>query len=108
MFAGWRGDNIDSRLQDVQAFLEHDVGVAAAEDAAEEALEIGSDRLQAFGKQASAIGVDFVDDAGQRIFGVDQVLVLIGQRRVALLQRFDFLEAAMLTAPILLSRRRRS
>ena len=64
-----------------------DVGVAAAEQIAEKLLEMPLDRLQRFGEQPPAVGVDLLDDLFQRSLGAGKVLELVGKRLVAGFER---------------------
>ena len=55
-------------------------------------LKMALDRLQRFGKQPAAVGVDPLDDLQQRSFGRGEVLVLVGKRLVAGFQLLQFFE----------------
>ena len=85
-FPGRRGHDVHTALQNVHTFLQHDVGLTTPERLPVQLLEIGPDRLQRFGEQPPAVGVDLVDDPFQRLFGLRQVLELAVQTLVARLQ----------------------
>jgi hypothetical protein len=66
--------------------------VPAAEQVAEEHLEVPAHGLQRLGEQPPAVGVDLVDDLLQRAFGGGQVLVLGREVLVAGLELFELVE----------------
>ncbi len=86
------GDDLDAAVENVDVLLQHDVGVAAAEQVAEERLEMALDRLERLGEQPPAVGVDLVDDLFQRRLGRRQVLVLVGEGLVAGFELLEFFQ----------------
>ena len=90
--AGRPGDDLDAAVENIHAFFQHDVGLAAAEQIAEKLLKMPADRVQRFGEQPPAVGVDLVDDLFQRRLGVGQIVVLVGKRFVAGFQLFEFFQ----------------
>ena len=92
MFAGRRGNDVDAGLQNVDAFFQHNVGLAATEHAAKQPLEIGPNGLQTLREQPPAVDVDPLDDADQCLLGVYQILVLTVERLMTFLESVDFVE----------------
>ena len=76
LFAGGAGHDVDAALQDVFRVFQDDVPFAAAEDLAEELLEVRADGFERFGEHPPALAVDAADDVFQRGFRFDEVLQL--------------------------------
>ena len=73
LFAGGAGDDLDGRLEDVDAGLEDDVCLSASENPLEEGAEMTADRLDRLGEEATAVLVDPGDELLDRQFGVGDV-----------------------------------
>ena len=102
LLAGRPGDDLDAAVQNIDVLLQHDVGVPAAEQVAEQRLEMPLDGLQRLGKQPPAVGVDPVDDLLQRRLAGREVLVLVGEQFVAASSCSSSSRASRLTLPRLL------
>ena len=86
LLAGRPGDDLDAAVENIDVLLQDDVGLAAAEQIAEERLEMPLDGFQRLGKQPPAVGVDLLDDLFQRALGGRQILVLVGRAFCAALR----------------------
>ena len=62
LFAGGPGDNFDAAFQYVGPLFEHNICLAAAEQFAEELLEMAFGGFKRFGEEPAAVGVNAVDD----------------------------------------------
>ena len=73
LFAGGAGDDLNGRLEDVDAGLEDDVCLSASENPLEEGAEMTADRLDRLGEEATAVLVDPGDELLDRIFAAARV-----------------------------------
>jgi hypothetical protein len=80
-------------LRSVVRVFEHDVPLTAAEDLAEQRLEVCADRLEGLGEQAATFGVDLADDVFQRVLGLDEILKLCRELFEPSLQHFEIAQA---------------
>ena len=72
-----QGHDVDAALQHVHAVFEHDVGLPAAEQLAEQFLEVAADGAEGGGEQRAALDVDGVDHVLERLAGGGEVVQLI-------------------------------
>ena len=87
-------DDLDARFQDVFAFLQQQVGLAAAEELAEGFVEVRLDGFESLLEQAAAVPVDARDDVLEAGARRVQVLELRLEEGVARLEFLLFLQGA--------------
>ena len=91
-FSGWGGDNLDARLFTVGPWLEHQVGVTAAERFAVKQLEVLTNDFECFQEHSLAVLIDLADQFQQPVLRLDEVAVLAVERIEARLERIEFLQ----------------
>ena len=89
-FPRWRCDDFNARFEWINAFFQDDVSVSTTEGLSEQFLKVPANGFEGFDKKLSTICVDSDDDFFERLFGLDQILVLFVHFQIAGFQFLQF------------------
>ena len=92
-FLSWRpSGDLDAGFENVHAIFQDDIGLTAAEEFAEELLEVSANGREGFGEEFSTVDIDGIDNFFKRSARRVQVVVLFAKQLVFRFQSSEFLQ----------------